>query len=154
MNLMKNLDRRNFLNQSCPLLMSSLIGVVLLKSCSKEDLLDTSSIEEGYTISGKNLIIDLKHSNFSALDNKGWMNFKSQNLLILKKSKTEYKAFSNRCPHEGFRNQWTYSESKASFLCKVHNNSYNTDCETKGNSGVLSCFSTQLSNTSLTITLS
>lgn len=150
---MKTLNRRKFLNQSCPILVSTLIAGALLKSCSPDELNNTPVIEGGYTVSGNTLTIDLTHPDFSALNTNGWINFSAQKVLILKKSSTEYQAFSNRCPHEGVRNRWTYSESSKSFVCKEHNNTYKTDCSTRGAGGVLNCYPILLNNQKIKITL-
>jgi len=150
---MKPVNRRAFLNQSCPVLVSFLVGGTLLKSCSPDELGATDTIVGGFSIDGNTLTIDLSHPDFGGLKTKGWVNFSAQKVLILKKSDTQYQAFSNRCPHEGVRNRWSYSENNQTFVCKEHNNAYATDCQSNGKGGGLACYATQVSGNTLMITL-
>jgi len=151
---MKSTNRRHFIKQTCPLLIASIVGGdALLSSCSKENIENSTSITGGYEVSNQVLTIDLDHADFEALKSKGWINFLEQNVLILK-SNGSYSAYTNRCPHEGKRDRWSYSASENKFLCSEHNKTYMADCKTPGSGGVLKCYSTQLSNNKLKINLS
>ena len=75
-------------------------------------------------------------------------------MLILKLSSSSYKAFDGRCPHAGTHTAWSYNSSNNRFRCGQHGNSYDTDCVTPGNGGVLTCYNTSLSGSSLVVTTS
>lgn len=151
---MKPTNRRQFMKQSCPLLIASVIGGgAMLTACSKKEIQNPTPINGGYTLSGKTLTIDLDHSDFAALQSKGWINFLEQNVLILK-SNGAYRAYTNCCPHEGTRDRWSYSSAKNNFVCGNHDKSYKADCKTAGSGGVLNCYPTELSNRELKIDLS
>ena len=150
---MKTLNRRKFLNKSCPILLSTIVGSTLLQYCTAEEIAEQAPISGGYSVSGNVLTIDLSHSDFGALDSKGWINFASQNLLLLKKSATEYKAFTNICPHERVKNKWSYSASTKKFTCHEHDNAFSSDCATAGKGGVLDCYKVALSGTQLKVYL-
>lgn len=150
---MKSTNRRHFIRQTCPLLIASIVGTqALVTSCSREKTENPTPVSGGYNLSDQVLTIDLSHSSFEPLKAKGWINFLEQNVLILK-SDESYSAFTNRCPHEGTRDRWSYSSSNNNFVCNNHNKSYKTDCKTAGSGGVLSCYRTELSNGKLKIFL-
>ena len=74
----------------------------------------------------------------------GWMNYREQNLLLVRISDNEIRAFDNSCPHQGNRDRWEYDGS--SFTCGHHSNSYSNSC-----TGSLICFDTNIENGILTI---
>ena len=75
----------------------------------------------------------------------------SLNLLSIKFLIT-YRAFTNSCPHQGQRNNWSYNTSQDRFVCSAHGNSYPTDCETNGTAGgALSCYTATYNNGVLTV---
>ncbi|MDA0793857.1 MAG: Rieske 2Fe-2S domain-containing protein [Bacteroidetes bacterium] len=150
---MKSTNRRQFIQQSCPLLIASIVGGTLASACTKEEELTTPVTKESYTLTGQVLTINLDHSDFEPLKSRGWLNFTEQKVLILKSNNT-YQAYTNRCPHEGVRNRWSYSETDNKFLCSEHNRSYKADCESQGDGGVLTYYKTELSNNELKIYLS
>ena len=158
---MKN-KRREFLTNVCPTVALAFVGVTMLEACSSggEDTIDSgngggNNNTNGYTVSGNTVVIDLNHSAFSTLNSNGWMNFTAQKMLLLKIDSSTYRAFTNSCPHQGVRTNWTYNSSQDKFKCGQHNNSYPTDCTTSGTAGgALKCFTTSYSGGKLTVTAS
>ena len=158
---MKN-KRREFLTNVCPTVALAFVGVTMLEACSSggEDTIDPgngggNNNPNGYTVSGNTVVIDLNHSAFSTLNSNGWMNFTAQKMLLLKIDSSTYRAFTNSCPHQGVRTNWTYNSSQDKFKCGQHNNSYPTDCTTSGTAGgALKCFTTSYSGGKLTVTAS
>lgn len=158
---MKN-KRREFLTNVCPTVALAFVGVTMLEACSSEgeDTIDPgngggNNNTNGYTVSGNTVVIDLNHSAFSTLNSNGWMNFTAQKMLLLKIDSSTYRAFTNSCPHQGVRTNWTYNSSQDKFKCGQHNNSYPTDCTTSGTAGgALKCFTTSYSGGKLTVTAS
>ena len=158
---MKN-KRREFLTNVCPTVALAFVGVTMLEACSSggEDTIDPgngggNNNTNGYTASGNTVVIDLNHSAFSTLNSNGWMNFTAQKMLLLKIDSSTYRAFTNSCPHQGVRTNWTYNSSQDKFKCGQHNNSYPTDCTTSGTAGgALKCFTTSYSGGKLTVTAS
>jgi nitrite reductase/ring-hydroxylating ferredoxin subunit len=163
---MKN-KRREFLTNVCPSVALAFMGVTMLEACSSGG--DDSNLgnngnsggnnNNGYTVSGNTVVIDLSHSAFASLNNNGWMNFTAQGMLLLKIDASTYRAFTNSCPHQGIRTNWTYNSSQDKFKCGQHNNSYPTDCDSSsgttsnGTSGdPLKCFNTSFSGGKLTVT--
>ena len=134
---MKN-KRREFLTNVCPTVALAFVGVTMLEACSSggEDTIDpgngggnnnNNNNNNGYTLSGNTVVINLNHSAFSTLNSNGWMNFTAQKMLLLKIDSSTYRAFTNSCPHQGVRTNWTYNSSQDKFKCGQHNNSYPTD---------------------------
>ena len=156
---MKN-KRREFLMNVCPSVAMAFMGVSLLESCSSggEDEVDNGggSNNQGYTVSGNTIVITLSHSTFSTLNSNGWMNFSAQKMLLLKIDSSTYRAFTNSCPHQGVTTKWSYNSSQDKFKCGEHNNSFPTDCTTKGTAGSspLKCFTSSYSGGKLTVTKS
>ena len=163
---MKN-KRREFLKNVCPTVALAFFGVTMLEACSSGgDESPTNSggnnnnnngggdnNTSGYTVSGSTVSITLSNSNFSKLQNDGWMNFTAQNMLLLKIDASTYRAFTNACPHQGVRTQWSYNTSSDKFVCGQHNNSYPTDCTTNGTvGGPLNCYTTSLNGGVLSVT--
>ena len=161
---MKN-KRREFLKNVCPTVALAFFGVTMLEACSSGgDESPTNSggnnngggnnnNTSGYSVSGSTVSITLNNSNFSKLQNDGWMNFTAQNMLLLKIDASTYRAFTNACPHQGVRTQWSYNTSADKFVCGQHNNSYPTDCTTSGTAGgPLNCYTTSLKDGVLSVT--
>lgn len=163
----KNNKRRDFLMNVCPTVAMAFLGVTVLDSCSSgdddsdfgngsnnnnnNDGNNNGSTDQGYTVSGNTITLDLDHSMFSSLQSNNWMNFSAQKMLLLKISSSNYRAFTNACPHQGVRNRWSYSNNK--FTCSQHGNSYASDCETAGNGGKLDCYTVSLSGSTLSVTV-
>ena len=150
---MKN-NRRDFLKTACAPVVFSMFGISMLEACSSSD-------DDGYgtsTPAGNNdgdgmvtdssVTIDLSDTSFSNLTEiGGWMNYSSNNMLLLRVSDSEIRAFTNVCPHQGSNNQWSHSDSK--FVCANHGRSFSDDC-----SSALTCFDTSIDGNILTVTVS
>ena len=161
MNRKNQNKRREFLNNVCPTVALAFMGVTMLQACSSGD--DDADItggggdnngggnDLGYTKSGNNITINLNHSNFAKLNSDGWKNLHQEKVLILKISSSSYRAFTGSCPHQGVSTAWSYSSSSGQFTCGQHGNSYKSDCTTAGTGGVLKCYSSSLSGSTLTV---
>ena len=163
--------RRDFLMNVCPTVAMAFLGITVLESCSSGD--DDVNIgggsgnggdsgngggntgsNNGYSKDGNVVTINLSHSNFSSLQSNNWMNFTAQNMLLLKIDSSTYRAFTNSCPHQGQRNNWSFNSSNNRFQCSAHGNSYPSDCSTAGTAGgVLKCYTTSLSGSTLKVTV-
>ena len=160
--------RREFLNNFCPTVALAFMGVNMLEACSSGG--DDSDMgggsnnggggnnnggnDTGYTKNGNDITINLNHSSFSNLHSNGWFNLFQEKILLLKVSSTSYRAFTGSCPHQGTHTAWSYNGSSGEFVCGQHGNSYKTDCSTSGVGGVLKCYTTTLSGSSLKVTKS
>ena len=143
---MKN--RRLFLKTACKPLVFAALGIPVLEACSTEEISDTpsrSSVNSPEIEKREPLIINLSNSNFSDLTKVGgWKNYTQEDLLLVRISENEIRAFDNRCPHQGNRDRWEFDGS--SFTCQYHFNSYSTSC-----SGSLICYPTTFEDDILTI---
>ena len=161
---MKN-KRREFLKNVCPTVALAFFGVTMLEACSSggdespansggsNNSGGNNNNTSGYSVSGSTVSITLNNSNFSKLQNDGWMNFTAQNMLLLKIDASTYRAFTNACPHQGTRTMWSYNTSDDTFLCGNHQGVYPTDCTTNGsNGGPLKCYTTSLKDGILSVT--
>ena len=135
MNRKNQNKRREFLNNVCPTVALAFMGVTMLEACSSGG--DDSDMGGGCGL----------HSN-------GWFNLHQEKILLLKVSSTSYRAFTGSCPHQGTHTAWSYNGSSGEFVCGQHGNSYKTDCSTSGVGGVLKCYTTTLSGSSLKVTKS
>ena len=124
------------------------LGIPVLEACSTEEISDTpsrSSVNSPNVEKREPLIINLSNSNFSDLTKVGgWKNYTQEDLLLVRISDNEIRAFDNRCPHQGNRDRWEFDGS--SFTCQYHFNSYSTSC-----SGSLTCYPTTFEDDVLTI---
>ena len=150
---MKN-KRRDFLKTACAPVVFSMFGISMIEACSSGDddgygNTTTASNNDGDdTLTDNSVTIDLSNSSFSKLTEiGGWMNYSSKNMLLLRISDSEIRAFTNVCPHQGSNNQWSHSDSK--FICANHGRSFNDDC-----SSALTCFDTSIDDNILTVTVS
>ena len=143
---MKN--RRVFLKTACKPLVLAALGIPVLEACSTEEISDTpsrSSVNSPEVEKRETLIINLSNSNFSDLTKVGgWKNYTQEDLLLVRISDNEIRAFDNRCPHQGNRDRWEFDGS--SFTCQYHFNSYSASC-----SGSLTCYPTTFEDEVLTI---
>ncbi|MDG1341697.1 MAG: Rieske 2Fe-2S domain-containing protein [Flavobacteriaceae bacterium] len=142
---MKN--RRTFLKTACKPIVLASFGIPLLEACSSEETPYTPpSGSQNQNISSDPITIDIASSLFVNLQAVGgWINYTEKNLLLIRISETEVRAFDNSCPHQGNRDRWSFDGSN--FECGYHNNTFTTSC-----SGSLKCYSTSLDGTILTIT--
>ena len=192
------MERRKFLQNTCPTVTFAFFGISFIQACSKSDdevssyssssnnsnngasqasssqsgsstsssgsssgssSTSGSSSDNGITSSGNTVTLDLTNSTFSNLNNPGdFVNLTSVNLLVLKISNSEFRAFDNCCPHQGARNDWTFANEQ--FKCNNHGNSFNIDgndeksCNSGSTSGGLKRYTASLSGDTLTITTS
>ncbi len=164
--------RREFLKNVCPSVALAFFGVTMLEACSSgggdDDYNGGSNnggntggnqADLGYVVNGNTVTITLDNGNFSKLQDDGWMNFTAQNMLLLKIDNSTYRAFTNRCPHQGRRNNWSYNTANDRFVCSAgesgHGNNYPADCQSSGTvGGVLTCYTTSLSDGKLSVTKS
>ena len=143
--------RRKFLKTACAPVAFSMFGISLIEACSKEDdtpranNLNNQNNSSGSS-SDNSVAIDLENSIFSSLNNVGgWINYSTENMLLLRITSTEIRAFSNVCPHQGSQNSWSYNNSK--FRCASHGRSFEDSC-----SGGLTCYTATLQGSTLTVT--
>ena len=167
------MERRKFLQNTCPTVTFAFFGLSFVQACSKSDdeaanyssnsngnsSARTVTNSAGITESGNTITLDLTNSNFSNLASPGdFINLTSVDLLVLKISNSEFRAFDNCCPHNGSKNAWSYSNEK--FQCATHGNSFSIDgndakeCNSGSTSGGLKKYSASLSGDTLTITKS
>lgn len=143
---MKN--RRDFLKTACKPVVLATLGIPLLEACSSEELSTTdSSVNSNSSATERApLTINISSGDFTDLQEVGgWLNYSGENLLLVRIDQETIRAFDNSCPHQGNRDSWTYNGSQ--FTCGYHNNSYSDSC-----SGSLKCYTTSLSENTLTIT--
>ena len=143
---MKN--RRTFLKTACKPIVLATLGIPILEACSAEEISSstppTTSVPSNQTKDP--VIINLGNSLFSDLrEVGGWINYTAENILLVRISETEVRAFDNRCPHQGNRYRWLYDGNLFTF--QYHNNSFSNSC-----SGSLSCFQTTFEDNIITIT--
>ena len=143
--------RIKYLKTACAQVAFSMIGISLIEACSKEDNstitnnLNNQNNSNGST-SDNSVTIDLENSMFTSLNNVGgWINYSTENMLLLRITSTEIRAFSNVCPHQGSQNSWSYNNSK--FRCASHGRSFEDSC-----SGGLTCYTATLQGSTLTVT--
>ena len=169
------MERRKFLENTCPTVTFAFFGLSFIQACSKSDD-DSSSYtsdsnnpsgdpygndsqsSNGITESGNTVTLDLTNSTFNAITNPGdYINLSSVGILLLKISNTNYRAFDNCCPHSGTKNAWSYTNEK--FKCATHGNSYGIDgnnivnCGSASTTGDLKVYSSSLSLNSETLTI-
>jgi Rieske Fe-S protein len=169
------MERRKFLENTCPTVTFAFFGLSFIQACSKSDDDESSyasnsnnpsgdpygndsQSSNGITESGNTVTLDLTNSTFNSITNPGdYINLTSVGILLLKVSNTNYRAFDNCCPHSGTKNAWSYSNEK--FKCATHGNSYGIDgnnvvnCGSASNSGDLKVYSSSLSLNSETLTI-
>ena len=172
------MDRRNFLQNTCPTITFAFFGLSYIQACSKSDDSDyntsidnntsiiindnsgnTSSgnTSSGISVSGNIITLDLSNATFNGLNNPGdFINLTANQLLVLKIGSNEFRAFDNCCPHNGTRNKWGFGNDK--FTCGEHGNSFSIDgnniksCNSSSTDGGLKRYTTSLNGQTLTIT--
>lgn len=143
---MKN--RRDFLKTACKPVVLATLGIPLLEACSSEELsASDSSVDSNSSATERAaLTINISNGDFTNLEEVGgWLNYTSENLLLVRINEELIRVFDNKCPHQGVRDRWVYDGSE--FTCQNHNNSYDNSC-----SGGLRCYTASLSGNTLTIT--
>lgn len=149
---MKN--RRNFLKTACKPIVLATLGIPIIEACSSDEEqpeMNTNTLDNNNTTqsnSPSELEINLDDDRFKDLKQiGGWVNFTSENILLVRISDDEIRVFDNACPHQGARNRWSFDGSN--FTCSNHGNSYAASC-----SGSLKCYEATLDGNILTIDLS
>ena len=149
---MKN--RRDFLKTACKPIVLATLGIPIIEACSSDEEqaeMNTNTLGNNNTTqsnSPSELEINLEDDRFKDLKQiGGWVNFTSENILLVRISDDEIRVFDNACPHQGARNRWSFDGSN--FTCSNHGNSYAASC-----SGSLKCFEATLDGNILTIDLS
>ena len=148
---MKN--RRNFLKTACKPFVLATLGIPLIEACSTdvETEMNSNSVGNDQTAQNNNsskLEINLDDDRFKDLKQvSGWLNFTSENILLVRISDDEIRVFDNACPHQGARNRWSFDGSN--FTCSNHGNSYAANC-----SGSLRCYEATLNGNILTVDFS
>ena len=110
------MERRKFLQNTCPTVTFAFFGLSFVQACSKSDdeaanyssnsngnsSATTVTNSAGINESGNTITLDLTNSNFSNLASPGdFVNLTSVDLLVLKISNSEFRAFDNCCTHNG-----------------------------------------------------
>ena len=148
---MKN--RRDFLKTACKPIVLATLGIPIVEACSSDEeqpKMNSNSLDNNTTQSNSSseLEINLDDDRFKDLKQiGGWVNFTSENILLVRISDDEIRVFDNACPHQGARNRWSFDGSN--FACSNHGNSYAASC-----SGSLKCYEATLDGNILTIDLS
>ena len=149
---MKN--RRDFLKTACKPIVLATLGIPIIEACSSDEEqaeMNTNTLGNNNTTqsnSPSELEINLEDDRFKDLKQiGGWVNFTSENILLVRISDDEIRVFDNACPHQGARNRWSFDGSN--FTCSNHGNSYAASC-----SGSLKCYEATLDGNILTIDLS
>ena len=113
--------------------------------------MNSNSVGNDQTAQNNNsskLEINLDDDRFKDLKQvSGWLNFTSENILLVRISDDEIRVFDNACPHQGARNRWSFDGSN--FTCSNHGNSYAANC-----SGSLRCYEATLNGNILTVDFS
>ena len=171
------MERRKFLQNTCPTVTFAFFGLSFIQACSKSDDEGSSyssnsnisgsagqssqgsstQTNNGINQSGGTVTLDLSNSTFSNLTNPGdFINLLSIDIIILKISNTEFRAFDNCCPHNGAKDDWSYTNEQ--FKCGRHGNSFSIDgneikdCNSGATSGGLKRYTATLSGDTLTVT--
>ena len=98
------MDRRHFLQNTCPTITFAFFGLSYIQACSKgDDSVDNQSsvvnnnsgnVSNGVTVSGNIISVDLSNATFSGLSSPGnYINLTANQILILKISDNEYRVF-------------------------------------------------------------
>ena len=147
-------NRRDFLKTACKPIVLATLGIPIIEACSSDEEqaeINTNTLGNNNTTqsnSPSELEINLEDDRFKDLKQiGGWVNFTSENILLVRISDDEIRVFDNACPHQGARNRWSFDGSN--FTCSNHGNSYAASC-----SGSLKCYEATLDGNILTIDLS
>lgn len=146
-------NRRDFLKTACKPVVLATLGIPLIEACStdEETEMNSNSVGNDQTAQNNNsgkLEINLDDDRFKDLKQvSGWLNFTSENILLVRISDDEIRVFDNACPHQGARNRWSFDGSN--FTCSNHGNSYAANC-----SGSLRCYEATLNGNILTVDFS
>lgn len=144
---MKN-KRRDFLRTACAPVLMTVLGIPMIEACSSGDSPSeptNNNTNNSTDPVDTSVTIDLNESNFNSLGEiGGWMNYLEEQMLLIRISDTEIRAFDNRCPHQGNRDGWTFDGTE--FTCSYHENSYSNSCN-----GGLDCLTSSIEGNILTV---
>ena len=153
------MKRRKFIKESSNLICACAFGsaFTMIQSCTK-NISDSESGSEDETISDNSnqLVLDLKDSNYSILQNNGGSlvigasSIDNRGILLLRYG-NDIKAFSNNCTHAGYGMRPFVNG--VSICTSGHGGSFNTSGRAVSDpaSGSLQQYSTQLIDDTLTI---
>ena len=99
--------RRLFLKNACAPVLFSIMGIPLIEACSKSEDSSNNSLDFASPPSSNGPIeIDIGSSKFNAIRSiGGWMNYTEENLLLIRITENDFRAFDNAYPHQGVRNK-------------------------------------------------
>jgi cytochrome b6-f complex iron-sulfur subunit len=126
-------SRKEFLRTAGSAALFATLGIPFVTSCSgSTDALDDTgnggSIgddTEGITISGNQVIIDLKSDAGSPLNSSGgWLLIREAQVLAVNVDGEVIRAFTSICTHQGCDTSWQFSNSL--FTCTCHGSQFNT----------------------------
>ena len=136
-------NRRDFLKNACAPILFGALGIPLINSCSKESSSVTTlpnTPSEPFSIE-----LNMNEGELSVLKEVGgWLNYSEKNLLLVRVSDNLIRAFDNACPHQGARNQWSFTNNE--FKCNNHGRVFKATC-----SSSLRCYTTKIAGDILTI---
>ena len=125
----KPVDRSEFLRTagSCALVIAMGLPIAgcSVTDSEGEEATDTPATgENGITVNGNVVTIDLTKSGGQPLASSGgWIVSSAAGIIALNIDGTLIRAFTNRCPHQGISNQWSYSNG--SLICNAHGSVFN-----------------------------
>ena len=136
-------NRRDFLKNACAPILFGALGIPLINSCSKE----SSSVATLPSTPSEPFSIELNinEGELSVLKEVGgWLNYSEKNLLLVRVSDNLIRAFDNACPHQGARNQWSFTNNE--FKCNNHGRVFKATC-----SSSLRCYTAKIDGDIITI---
>jgi len=125
----QSLDRSSFLRTagSCALVIAMglpIAGCSVTDSEGEEPTDTPATGDNGITVNGNVVTIDLTKSGGQPLASSGgWLVSSAAGIIALNIDGTLIRAFTNRCPHQGISNQWSYSNG--TLVCNAHGSAFN-----------------------------
>jgi cytochrome b6-f complex iron-sulfur subunit len=126
----KPVDRSEFLRTAgaCALVIAMGLPIAgcSVTDSEGEEATDTPATgDNGITVSGNVVTIDLTKSGGQPLASSGgWIVSSAAGIIALNIDGTVIRAFTNRCPHQGISNQWSYSNGN--LVCGAHGSVFNS----------------------------
>ncbi|MDA0907782.1 MAG: Rieske (2Fe-2S) protein [Bacteroidetes bacterium] len=125
----QSFDRSSFLRTagSCALVIAMglpIAGCSVTDSEGEEPTDTPATGDNGITVNGNVVTIDLTKSGGQPLASSGgWLVSSAAGIIALNIDGTLIRAFTNRCPHQGISNQWSYSNG--TLVCNAHGSAFN-----------------------------